>query len=97
MTFVANIYYNIGSGFNYEEVKKNITDAYAKNDMNRLIIDLENQKVEINEMKRFKKIFAELGVEKLEATYIICKDKWKKNVINTFLKLIKTQRPVKFL
>lgn len=97
MVFIDNIYYNIGIGFDANQVRKDIETAYRERERIRLIIDLANQKIELGEMKRFKKIFDELGVEKLEETCVICRDQFKRVIINNFLKIIPTKRPVKFI
>lgn len=95
--FINNIYFNIGCGFDSTKVRKEIVNAYTVHNRIRIIIDLAGAKVELGEMKRFKKIFDELGVDKLEETCVICKDPFKRKLINSFLKIIPTKRPVRFI
>lgn len=94
---VENIYFNIGSDYNIEDLKKEILEAYAKYDKIRMIYDLNGKNVSMASMLKLKKIFEEIGVEHLEETCIICKDGIKKTLIKKFLKLVKTERPVRFL
>ena len=97
MVEVENIYYNIGEDYNPTDFKKEILEAYSKYDKIRLIFDLEGKKINIKSMSKLKKIFEEIGVEKLEETCIIARDGFKKTLIKNFLKIVKTKKPVNFI
>ena len=94
---IDNIYYNIGEEYNVEEFKKQMIVHYREKERVRLIFDLAGKNISMSPMKKLKKVFEEIGVEKLEETCIIVKKGFKKTLIQQFLKLIKTERPVKFL
>ena len=88
---------NKEEAMNKETLKKELIQAYADNERIRTIFDLANKKINFGAMKKIKKIFDEIGVEKLEETCIVCKEKFKVAIVKNFLKFVKTQRPVKFL
>mgnify|MGYP003628218262 CR=1 FL=1 len=48
-------------------------------------------------MKKVKKIFEELGVEKLIETCVISHEKLKRGLVKLFLDRMKTERSVRFL
>ena len=97
MVHVDNIYYNIGVSYDPEIFKKEILEYYNNRERIRLIFDLDGKKISIDAMRKLKKIFDDIGVDGLEETCVIVKDKFKKMLIQKFLKLVKTKRPVKFL
>ena len=70
---------------------------YREKERIRLIMDLDGQDVTFDAFKKLKKVFDDLGVEKLEETCVICKDGIKKTLIRQFIKLIPTKRPVIFV
>ena len=71
---------------------------YHQNEKRKAVIfDLDGKRITFDAMRKVKKIFDEIGVDGLEETCIIVKEKFKKMLIQKFLKLIKTKRPVKFL
>lgn len=94
---VENMYFNIGSEYSTEQLKQEVLDAYTKYDKIRMIYDLNDKNISMSAMLKLKKVFEEIGVEHLEETCIICKDGIKKTLIKKFLKLVKTERPVRFL
>lgn len=94
---VFNLYFNIGENYDIALLEKEILKAYEENDRVRMIYDLTNKSVSMSAMLKLKKLFEKIGVEHLEETCIICKDGLKKTLIKKFLKLVKTERPVKFL
>ena len=94
---VENMYFNIGEEYSTEKLKGEILEAYSKYDKIRMIYDLDNQNVSMKAMMNLKKVFEEIGVEHLEETCIVCKDGIKKTLIKNFLKLVKTERPVRFI
>ena len=97
MVHIDNIYYNIGLHYDTEILKKEIINHYKDKERIRLIFDLDGKKISFDAMRKVKKIFDEVGVDGLEETCIIVKEKFKRMLIQKFLKLIKTRRPVKFL
>ena len=97
MTQVDNIYYNIGEDVNLLDFKQEILNLYSEREKIRLIFDLEGKSINMKAMKDLKKIFNEIGVSGLEETCIIVKSGIKKTLIRNFLKIVKTERPVKFL
>ena len=97
MVHVDNIYYNIGEEVNLLIFKEEILKLYSERERIRLIFDLEGKSINMGAMKNLKKIFKEIGVSGLEETCIIVKDGFKKTLIRNFLKIVKTERPVKFL
>ena len=94
---VENMYFNIGGDYNTETLKKEILEGYSKYEKIRMIYDLNDKNVSMKAMLKLKKVFEEIGVEHLEETCIICKDGIKKTLIKNFLKLVKTERPVRFI
>ena len=97
MTGVDNIYYNIGEDYDADVFKQEILKYYQEREKIRLIFDLEGQSINMSAMKKIKKVFKEIGVAGLEETCIIVKSGFKKTLIKNFLKIVKTERPVKFL
>lgn len=98
MMVVDNIYYNIGEEYNVEQFKKEILYEYKTKERIRLIFDLDGKNISMGPMKKLKKVFEEIGVEKLEETCILVDKKgFKLTLIKQFLKLVKTERPVKFV
>ena len=100
MTDVFNAYFNFSGSYDLENFEKDVEKVYNENEMIRMIIDLENRDINmssLNDFKKLKKIFDDdnLGVEKLLETIVICKDGIKKKLIQGFLKIIPTKRPVK--
>lgn len=94
---VDNVYYNIGEDYSIEQFKKEILEEYATKEKIRLIFDLDGKKISMGPMKKLKKVFEEIGVEKLEETCILAGNKGiKLTLIKQFLKLVKTKKPVKF-
>ena len=85
------------SDFNKNGLIANQPRFYSKYDKIRMIYDLDGQNVSMSAMLKLKKVFEEIGVEHLDETCIICKDGIKKTLIKKFLKLVKTERPVRFL
>tara|TARA_R110001599_G_scaffold92477_1_gene242074 strand:+ start:83 stop:379 length:297 start_codon:yes stop_codon:yes gene_type:complete len=94
---VENMYFNIGGDYSTETLKKEILEGYAKYEKIRMIYDLNDKNVSMKAMLKLKKVFEEIGVEHLEETCIICKDGLKKTLIKNFLKLVRTERPVRFI
>ena len=94
---VENMYFNIGEEYSTELLKEEVLAAYCKYDKIRMIYDLNGKNISMSGMLKLKKVFEEIGVDHLEETCIICKDGIKKTLIKNFLKLIKTERPVKFI
>lgn len=98
MSEIKNIYFKIGEGYPVEKVKERIVDAYNKYDKVRMVFDLNGVKLTgLGDMKKVKKIFEELGVEKLVETCIISYDKIKRGLVQLFLERVKTERVVRFL
>lgn len=97
MTESETLYFNIGQDHDPEDFKNTVLTAYQEHESIRIIFDLEGKSVNMSAMKKIKKIFEEIGVEKLEETCIICKDGIKKTLIKNFLKLVKTKKPVRFI
>lgn len=97
MTGVDNIYYNIGENYDADVFKQEILKLYQEREKIRLIFDLDGQSINIAAMKKIKKVFKEIGVSGLEETCIIVKPGFKKTLIKNFLKIVKTEKPVKFL
>lgn len=101
MIKIFNAYFNFSEGYDLKNFEKDVTDAYNSHERIRMIIDLENRSIGMNnlsEFKKLKKLFDEdnLGVEKLEETIVLCKDGLKKTIIKKFIKMIPTKRPVNF-
>ncbi len=94
---IEDIYFNIGSDCDTNALRLDILKAYNDYERIRMIYDLNDKKVSFDAMKKIKRIFDDIGVEKLEETCIICKDGFKKTLIKNFLKLVKTKRPVRFI
>ena len=97
MNNVDNIYYNIGGDYDTNIFKQEILILYKEREKIRLIFDLDGQSINMTAMKNLKKVFKDIGVSGLEETCIIVKNGFKKTLIKNFLKIIKTERPVKFL
>jgi hypothetical protein len=98
MSDIKNIYFKISEGYPVENVRKRIVDAYKNYDRIRMVFDLNGiQLTGIKAMKKVKKIFEELGVEKLVETCVISHEKIKRGIVKQFLKLVKTEREVRFL
>jgi len=97
MADIKNLYFKIDSEYPPEELKKKVLDAYRDNDKVRMIFDLDDVNIKMEAMKKVKKIFEEVGVEKLVETCICSKEKFKMMLVKQFLRLIKTERPVRFL
>lgn len=100
MVNVYNAYFNFSGSYNLENFEKDVEKVYNENEMIRMVIDLENRDISMSSLSDFKKlknIFDDdnLGVEKLLETIVICKDGIKKRLIQGFIKLIPTKRPVK--
>lgn len=96
MVKIDNIYFHI-SEEDYQQFRDTIEECYQKRDKIRMIIDLEGKEVSLRAFKKIKKVFDDLGVEKLEETCVLCKDGIKKKLIKGFIKMIPTKRDVKFL
>lgn len=94
---VENLYFNIGQEYDPEKLKTEVLEAYGKYEKIRMIYDLNGRSINMKAMLKLKRVFEEIGVEHLEETCIICKDGFKKTLIKNFLKLVKTERPVKFI
>ena len=94
---IDNIYYNIGDNYSPEQFKNEILGFYQTKERIRLIFDLRGQKISIGPMKKLKKVFEEIGVEKLEETCVLADKSFKLSLIKNFLKIVKTERPVKFI
>ena len=97
MVHIDNIYYNIGDDYEVSVFKQEILKYYEEKEKIRLIFDLDGKSVSMSSMKKIKKVFEEIGVDGLEETCIIAKNGFKKTLIKNFLKIVKTERPVKFL
>jgi hypothetical protein len=97
MTDIKNLYFKIDSEYPPEELKKRIVKAYDENEKIRMIFDLDDVTVKMDAMKKVKRIFEEVGVEKLVETCICSKEKFKMMLVKQFLRLVKTERPVRFL
>ena len=94
---IDNVYYNIGEENNADNFKEEMLQHYEEKERVRLIFDLAGRNISMGPMKKLKKVFEEIGVHKLEETCIIVKKGLKKTIIQQFLKLVRTERPVKFL
>ena len=98
MADVKNIYFNVGEDYPPEKVREKIIFAYNTYPKIRMIFDLDNVNISgITAMKKIKKIFEELGVQKLVETCVVAKDGFKLMLVKQFLRLVKTERPVRFL
>lgn len=98
MANVKNVYFNIDENYPPDELKKRVSEAYASHTKIRMIFDLDGVRVSnIGAMKKVKKVFEEIGVEKLLETCVYSKEKYKLMLVKQFLKLIKTERPVRFI
>lgn len=96
MVKIDNIYFNIDEN-DYQLFRDTIEKCYKERERIRMIMDLEGKEVSFHAFKKIKKVFDELGVDKLEETCVLCKDGFKKKLIKNFISLIPTKRPVKFL
>lgn len=96
MLKVDNIYFSV-SEEDYDYFRKRIAECYRDKEKIRMIIDVENKNVSLSAFLKLKKVFDELGVEKLLETCVLCKDGLKKKLISGFISKIPTKRPVKFL
>lgn len=95
---IKNIYFNTGEDTSPEELEVKIKNAYEKFDHIRMIFNLDKVKVSsITPMIKVKKIFERLGVEKLVETCVYSSETRKLFLVKTFLKTMKTQRPVRFI
>ena len=94
---IDNVYYNIGKDYDPVAFREDMKRHYREKERIRLIMDLDGQDVTFDAFKKLKKVFDDLGVEKLEETCVICKDGIKKTLIRQFIKLIPTKRPVIFV
>lgn len=94
---IDNVYYNIDKNYDSEKFKNDIKEYYDTRERIRLIMDLEGKDISFDAFKKLKKVFDELGVEKLEETIVLCKDGFKKTLIKKFISIIPTKRPVKFV
>jgi len=98
MADIKNIYFNISENYPVEKVREKIVHAYQNYDKIRMIFDLNGVNLSgLGAMKKVKRIFEELGVEKLVETCIISHEKFKRNLVSLFLKQVKTQRTVRYL
>ena len=99
MVHIDNIYFNVGEE-DYEMFRNTIEKCYSDENIERmrLIMDLEGKSVSLSSFRKLKKVFDELGVEKLEETCVMCDDGFKKTLIKKFLKMFTTgkfpKRPV---
>lgn len=96
-----NAYFYISPDYDINDFRKEMEIHYNNHKHVRLIMDLENRDINLdsfNDFKKLKKVFEDddLGVENLIETIVICKDGFKKRVIQRFIKLIPTKRPVSF-
>jgi hypothetical protein len=102
MVKIDNIYFNVGEE-DYQIFRDTVEKCYKDRERVRLIMDLEGKKVKLSSFMKLKKVFDELGVEKLEETCVLCDDGWKKTIIKSFMGAMKKvnenfpKRPVKFL
>ena len=95
---IKNIYFNIDENYPPEELKKKVVYAYDNYPKVRMIFDLDGVKVSnISCMNKVKKVFEEIGVEKLVETCIYSKEKYKLMLVKQFLKMIKSERPIRFI
>lgn len=98
MSDIKNIYFKISEEYPVEKVRERIVDAYDKYDKIRMVFDLNGvQLTGLGAMGKVKKIFEELGVEKLVETCIISYDGFKRGLVQRFLDRVKTERTVRFL
>ncbi len=98
MADIKNIYFKISEGYPVEKVRERIVYAYENYDKIRMVFDLNGvQLTGLGAMKKVKKIFEDLGVEKLVETCVISHEKIKRGLVQQFLKLVKTEREVRFL
>jgi hypothetical protein len=98
MDDVKNIYFNIGENYPVEKVREKILFGYENYSKVRMIFDLDGVSItNMSSMKKVKKIFEELGVEKLLETCIVSKEGVKTWIVKKFLSMQKTERPVRFL
>ena len=98
MSDIINIYFNISEKYPVEMVREKIISAYRDYPKVRMVFDLNGVSLTgIGAMKKVKKIFEELGVEKLVETCVISHDRIKRGLVQQFLKLVKTERQVRFL
>jgi hypothetical protein len=98
MTDIKNIYFNISEGYPVEKVREKIVYAYKNYDKVRMVFDLNGVNVTgLGAMKKVKKIFEELGVEKLVETCVISHDYYKRKLVKLFLSQEKTERDVRFI
>ena len=96
-----NAYFYISPEYDIDTFRKEMEDYYKDHKKVRLIMDLENRDINLdsfNDFKRLKKVFDEddLGVENLIETIVLCKEGFKKRIIQRFIKLIPTKRDVYF-
>ena len=97
---VQDIYMKLHKGMDAQELFNNVCKAYHDHGRVRFIFDTTGSSVEVNDMKNMKKVFDQLEEQtqqKLEETCIIVDGDFKRNVISTFLKTVKQQRPVRLL
>jgi hypothetical protein len=96
-----NAYFYISPDYDINVFRKEMEKHYNSHEKVRLIMDLEDREIGLDsfsDFKRLKKVFDEddLGVEKLIETIVICKNGFKKRIIQRFIKLIPTKREVFF-
>ena len=97
---VQDVYMKLHKGMDGQELYNQVSRAYQQNDRVRFIFDTSGSSVEMSDMKNMKKVFDQLEEEtkeKLEETCIIVDGDFKRNLISTFLKTVKQQRPVRML
>ena len=96
-----NAYFYISPDYDIDVFRNEMEKYYNDHKKVRLIMDLEDREINIDsfgDFKRLKKVFDEddLGVENLIETIVLCKNGFKKRVIQRFIKLIPTKREVYF-
>lgn len=95
---VNNLFFNIKENYPIEKFREKIVDAYNKYDKIRMIFDLKGVKITSTmAMYKIKKVFKELGVEKLLETCIIPESDFQARVVKGFLSSFETERDVRFL
>ena len=81
MSKIINIYFNISENYPVSKVRERIVYAYEHYDKIRMVFDLNRVSITgLGAMKKVKKIFEELGVEKLIETCVISHEKLKRGL-----------------
>lgn len=95
---IINIYFNVGEDYSPDDLEKKVVAAYEEHDHIRMVFNLDKVNVSsIKPMLKVKKVFERIGVKKLVETCVYSSESRKLMLVKTFLKMMRTERPVRFL